>query len=129
MTNEKKVFDITQMEKFDVKTKAPSKQGLKIKIKDRSISLPATFAAEMGIDVFISKDGTQIVFMQGKDGFPVNKAGKGGAGRIIYCGTAIAYLKQNGIEIPKEAQIHDGTDGTYYALLKPKMKPEEAPRV
>jgi len=109
--------DTSKMERFDMKTKDAVPE---IKIKDRSISLPAvdTFDAGKEIVVFISKDGQRIELEQGADGFPVSATGRGGAGRIIYCQIAIASLKKRGIQIPQRAEVQCNGTGKWFAELK-----------
>lgn len=122
MVNEKKAPDTAAMERFDINTKEKAPKPPTITIKERSISLPAieVFDAGKEVIVLISKDGTQVAFMNGEDGFPVSATGRGGAGRIIYCKTAIARLKKKGIELPQEAELQTGTGGVYYVELKPQ---------
>lgn len=106
-----------KMDRFDMKTKDTVPE---IKIKDRSISLPAvdTFDAGKEIVVFISKDGSRIEFEQGTDGFPVSATGRGGAGRIIYCQIVITNLKKRGTVIPQTAEVRCNGTGKWFAELK-----------
>ncbi len=107
-------FDVKIMDRFDASTAIE-----KIKVTTTGIYFIDTKSFNVGDEyaVYVSKNGSVVLFAKEKGGYEIKATGRGGAGRFISCKPVIRELELRGVQIPQEAELLKDDDGRRYARL------------